>query len=78
MFSILKILIFLVTFFNSIVFAILEPGGNDDETGIITRQKHHSHTHENLNADAIGFVLRFGGLMTIIAGILSIKLWYKK
>jgi solute carrier family 45 protein 1/2/4 len=70
---------FLVTFFNSIVFAILEPGGVDnDDTDIITRQRHHSHTHENLNADAIGFVLRFGGFMTIIAGIISIKLWYKK
>ncbi|RIA80349.1 major facilitator superfamily domain-containing protein [Glomus cerebriforme] len=70
---------FLVTFFNSIVFAILEPGGNQEE--IIARQRqHHSHPHSNgnLNADAIGFILRFGGLMTIIAGILSIKLWNRK
>ncbi|CAB4404020.1 unnamed protein product [Rhizophagus irregularis] len=70
---------FLVTFFNSIVFAILEPGGYDDnDTDINTRQRHQTHTHENLNADAIGFVLRFGGFMTIVAGIISIKLWYKK
>ncbi|PKK75946.1 MFS general substrate transporter [Rhizophagus irregularis] len=70
---------FLVTFFNSIVFAILEPGGYDDnDTDIDTRQRHQTHTNENLNADAIGFVLRFGGFMTIVAGIISIKLWYKK
>jgi solute carrier family 45 protein 1/2/4 len=70
---------FLVTFFNSIVFAILEPGGYDDnDTDIDTRQRHQTHTYENLNADAIGFVLRFGGFMTIVAGIISIKLWYKK
>ncbi|RGB26496.1 major facilitator superfamily domain-containing protein [Rhizophagus diaphanus] len=70
---------FLVTFFNSIVFAILEPGGYDDYvTDIDTRQRHQTHTHENLNADAIGFILRFGGFMTIVAGIISIKLWYKK
>ncbi|GBC03127.1 hypothetical protein RclHR1_00050035 [Rhizophagus clarus] len=70
---------FLVTFFNSVVFAVLEPGGNDDDnTDFATRQRHHSHTHENLDADAIGFVLRFGGFMAIIAGIISIKLWYKK
>lgn len=60
---------FLVTIFSSIIFAILEPSGDKN----ITRQ-HHPH-NKNLDADSIGFVLRVGGLMTIIAGFLSIKLW---
>jgi len=63
---------FLVTFFSSIVFAILEPGGASGDKNI-TRQ-HHPH-NKNLDADSIGFVLRFGGLMAIFAGILSVKLW---
>ncbi|KAG9297889.1 hypothetical protein G9A89_015480 [Geosiphon pyriformis] len=57
---------FLVTFFSSVVFAIIEPGSEKslvDEVDV------------NSNKDAIGFVLRFGGLMALIAGILSIKLW---
>ncbi|GBB90550.1 hypothetical protein RclHR1_17540003 [Rhizophagus clarus] len=60
---------FLVTIFTTIIFAILEPS-NDK---IITRQ-HHPHD-KGLDADSIGFVLRFGGLSAIIAGLLSIKLW---
>jgi len=60
---------FLVTFFSSIVFAILEPSGNKNTT-----RQHHPHD-KSLDADSIGFVLRFGGLMAIFAGILSFKLW---
>ncbi|RGB41290.1 major facilitator superfamily domain-containing protein [Rhizophagus diaphanus] len=60
---------FLVTIFSSIIFAILEPSGDKN-----TIRQHHPHD-KNLDADSIGFVLRVGGFMAIIAGFLSIKLW---
>jgi solute carrier family 45 protein 1/2/4 len=60
---------FLVTIFSSIIFAILEPSDKN-----ITTRQHHPHD-KNLDADSIGFVLRFGGFMAIIAGFLSFKLW---
>ncbi|RIA98477.1 major facilitator superfamily domain-containing protein [Glomus cerebriforme] len=60
---------FLVTFFSSIIFAVLEPGSDKN-----TPRQHHPHD-KNLDADSIGFVLRIGGIMAIVAGILSIKLW---
>ncbi len=70
---------FLVTFFSSIVFAILEPNdGGSNDTNITTRQHPHPHQGKKLSADSIGFVLRFGGIMAIIAAILSIKLWRNK
>ncbi|CAI2162869.1 6527_t:CDS:2 [Funneliformis geosporum] len=73
---------FLVTFFSSIIFAILEPGDEGGNDTNITRQHPphpHPHPHDKkLSADSIGFVLRFGGFMAIFAGILSIKLWKNK
>ncbi|CAG8622615.1 2253_t:CDS:2 [Paraglomus occultum] len=53
---------FLVNIFSSIVFAVFEG----------------TTSHENADPDSIGFVLRFGGIMAIIAGFLSIKLWKRR
>ena len=53
---------FLVNIISSIVFAVFEG----------------TTSHENADADSIGFVLRFGGLMAVVAGFLSIKLWTKR
>nr|CAG8440775.1 8867_t:CDS:10 [Entrophospora candida] len=50
---------FLVTFISSVIFAILESNNNDGGG----------------RNDSIGFMLRFGGIMAIFAGFLSIRLW---
>ncbi|CAH1760920.1 1092_t:CDS:2, partial [Entrophospora sp. SA101] len=50
---------FLVTFISSVIFAILESNNNDGGG----------------RSDSIGFMLRFGGIMAIFAGFLSIRLW---
>ncbi|RHZ75896.1 hypothetical protein Glove_208g179 [Diversispora epigaea] len=65
---------FCATFFSSIVFALLDPGtavSNDNEERTIIKR----HGETDAGADSIGFVFRCGGLMAIIAGIYSIKLW---
>ncbi|CAG8498279.1 9096_t:CDS:2 [Ambispora gerdemannii] len=73
---------FLVTFFSSIVFAILEPPSEILTTGVESSNNSKrlptapvTPITPTSNGDAIGFVLRFGGLMAIIAGIISIKIW---
>ncbi|CAG8470602.1 8856_t:CDS:2 [Diversispora eburnea] len=68
---------FCATFFSSIVFALLDPGSitsnNNEERNIINLMKRNGET--DAGAGSIGFVFRCGGLMAIIAGIYSIKLW---
>ncbi|KAF0556687.1 MFS general substrate transporter [Gigaspora margarita] len=71
---------FIATFFSSVAFALLEhhdhgtPGNGSNETTIDAM---NASTQKEINAgvDSIGFVLRCGGFMAIIAGFLSMKLW---
>ncbi|CAG8571130.1 14429_t:CDS:2 [Ambispora leptoticha] len=70
---------FLVTLFSSLVFAILEPSSGAGDILDMGEENNSDikilPTTPTTKGDAIGFVLRFGGLMAIIAGILSIKVW---
>ncbi|CAG8662473.1 8969_t:CDS:2 [Acaulospora morrowiae] len=52
---------FFATFFSSIVFAILEPVNENKTDG------------GDVETDSIGFVLRCGGLMSIVAGYLCVR-----
>ncbi|CAG8750551.1 4629_t:CDS:2 [Gigaspora margarita] len=71
---------FIATFFSSVAFALLDhhdhstPGNGSNETTIDAM---NASTQKEINAgvDSIGFVLRCGGFMAIIAGFLSMKLW---
>ncbi|KAL1921966.1 uncharacterized protein VTP21DRAFT_10608 [Calcarisporiella thermophila] len=73
---------FVVTFFSSVVFALLEPARPDGsgghmfaDTGNSTVPAVPSETGESHSVDSIAVVLRFGGLMAGVAGLLSIYLW---
>ncbi|CAG8465662.1 1597_t:CDS:10 [Scutellospora calospora] len=61
---------FIATFFSSVAFALLE-----NPTSSTINDSSHSHSDLNAGADSIGFVLRCGGCMAIVAGFLSMKLW---
>ncbi|CAG8809645.1 3854_t:CDS:1, partial [Racocetra persica] len=78
---------FIATFFSSVAFAILEgPTSNHfadhvaDGNNGTTNDPMNSQSHGELNAgaDSIGFVLRCGGCMAIVAGVLSMRLWKSK
>lgn len=60
---------FLVSFLSSVVFAAIEPKGQ--EGGGVGSQD----TSEASNPDTIGVMLRFGGVMAGVAALLSLRLW---
>ncbi|KAF8962940.1 hypothetical protein BGZ52_012132, partial [Haplosporangium bisporale] len=60
---------FLVSFLSSVVFAAIEPKGQ--EGGGAGSQD----TSFASNPDTIGVMLRFGGVMAGVAALLSLRLW---